>query len=301
MSICRFKGLCCSYEAIQKTAEFIQSRIKLNPTVGIICGSGLGKLANAVKNPQLIKYEDIPNFPRTNVVGHEGNLIFGTLGDKSVMVMQGRFHLYEGYGSEAVRVDLTLIHLKSQIIIPIRLMKILGVKTILLSNAAGGLNRNLKLGDLVIIKDHISFPGLALKNVLIGPNDERFGTRFVATSDAYDVKLRRAFQTIVQQQGHSNIVHEGVYAHVGGPTYESPAENRMLLLMGADVVGMSTVPEVIVARHAGIRVFAISLVTNVSVLSEETTEKANHQEVLDVANKRTETLSSLFTELIKQI
>ncbi|KAF5399529.1 Purine nucleoside phosphorylase I inosine and guanosine-specific [Paragonimus heterotremus] len=204
------------------------------------------------------------------------------------MVMQGRFHLYEGYGSEAI-------------IIPIQLMKILGVKTLLLSNAAGGLNRNLKLGDLVIIKDHISFPGLALKNVLIGPNDERFGTRFVATSDAYDLKLRRAFQTIVQQQGHSNIVHEGVYAHVGGPTYESPAENRMLMLIGADVVGMSTVPEVIVARHAGIQVFAISLVTNVSVLSEETTEKANHQEVLDVATKRTEILSNLFAELIKQI
>ncbi|KAA3677944.1 purine-nucleoside phosphorylase [Paragonimus westermani] len=287
MNIRRFKGLCCSYEAIQKTAEFIRSRTTLNPTVGIICGSGLGKLASAVKNPQLIKYEDIPNFPRTNVVGHEGNLIFGTLGGKSVMVMQGRFHLYEGYGNEAI-------------IIPIRLMKILGVETILVSNAAGGLNRNLKLGDLVIIRDHISFPGLALKNVLIGPNDERFGTRFVATSDAYDVKLRRAFQRIVQQQGHSNIVHEGVYVHVGGPTYESPAENRMLMLMGADVVGMSTVPEVIVARHAGIRVFAISLVTNVSVLSEETTEKANHQEVLDVATTRTELLSNLFTELIKQ-
>ncbi|KAF6771200.1 hypothetical protein AHF37_09594 [Paragonimus kellicotti] len=298
-----FKGLCSSYEAIQKTAEFIRSRVKLNPTVGIICGSGLGKLANALKNPQLIKYEDIPNFPRTNVVGHEGNLIFGTLGDKSVIVMQGRFHLYEGHSNEAVRfVDLSLIHLKHQIIIPIRLMKILGVETILLSNAAGGLNRNLKLGDLVIIKDHISFPGLALKNVLLDQMMKGlFGTRFVATSDAYDVKLRRAFQTIAQKQGHSNIVHEGVYAHVGGPTYESPAENRMLMLMGADVVGMSTVPEVVVARHAGIRIFAISLVTNVSVLSEETTEKANHQEVLDVASKRTETLSNLFTELIKQI
>ncbi|KAF8565255.1 hypothetical protein P879_04193 [Paragonimus westermani] len=302
MSVLRLKGLCCSYEAIQKIAEYIRSRTTLSPTVGIICGSGLGKLASAVKNPQLIKYEDIPNFPRTHVVGHEGNLIFGILGGKSVMVMQGRFHLYEGYGKEAVRfVGLSLIHLKPQIIIPIRLMKILGVETILVSNAAGGLNRNLKLGDLVIIKDHISLPGLALKNVLIGPNDDRFGTRFAATSDAYDVKLRRAFQRIVQQQGHSNIVHEGVYVHVGGPTYESPAENRMLMLMGADVVGMSTVPEVIVARHAGIRVFAISLVTNVSVLSEETTVKANHQEVLDVATTRTEILSNLFTELIRQI
>ncbi|KAF5395555.1 Purine nucleoside phosphorylase [Paragonimus heterotremus] len=218
------KNLCASYEAIQKTASFIEDRIKSKPTVGIICGSGLGKLASAVKNPQLIKYEDIPNFPCTNVIGHEGNLIFGELGGKSVMVMQGRFHLYEGYGEEAI-------------IIPIRLMKILGVDTLLVSNAAGGLNRNFKLGDLVIIKDHISLPGLTLKNILIGPNDERFGTRFVATSDAYDVKLRRAFQAIVQQQGHSKIVHEGVYVHIGGPTYESPAENRMLILMGADVVG----------------------------------------------------------------
>ncbi|KAF8564787.1 hypothetical protein P879_05831 [Paragonimus westermani] len=286
--ILRPKGLCCSHEAIQKTVDFIKERINLKPTVGIICGSGLGKLASAVKNPQLLKYEDIPNFPSTNVVGHEGNLVFGRLGGKSVVVMQGRFHLYEGCGEEAI-------------IIPIRVMKMLGVDTLLVSNAAGGLNRNLKLGDLVIIKDHISLPGLALKNVLIGPNDEHFGTRFVATSDAYDVKLRRAFQAVAQQQGHSKIVHEGVYIHVGGPTFESPAENRMLMSMGADVVGMSTVPEVIVARHAGIQVFAISLVTNVSVLSEESTQKANHEEVLQTAATRTGILGNLFMELIARI
>ncbi|KAF6777886.1 hypothetical protein AHF37_02633 [Paragonimus kellicotti] len=439
------ENLCASLEAIQKTADFIENRIRSKPTVGIICGSGLGKLANVVKNPQLLKYEDIPNFPCTHVIGHEGNLIFGELGGKTVVVMQGRFHLYEGYGGESIIIpirlmkilgvdtllvtnaagglnrnlklgDLVIIkdhislpglalknvligpndeqfgtrfvatsdsydvklrrafqaivqqqgyskivhegiyvhvggptyespaenrmlmlmgadvvvighegnlifgelggktvvvmqgrfHLYEgyggeSIIIPIRLMKILGVDTLLVTNAAGGLNRNLKLGDLVIIKDHISLPGLALKNVLIGPNDEQFGTRFVATSDSYDLKLRRAFQAIVQQQGYSKIVHEGIYVHVGGPTYESPAENRMLMLMGADVVGMSTAPEVVVARHAGIRVFAISLVTNISVLSEESTEKASHEEVLHTAATRTEILGNLFTELVAQI
>ncbi|KAA3681203.1 purine-nucleoside phosphorylase [Paragonimus westermani] len=219
MIILRPKSLCCSHEAIQKTADFIKERITLKPTI----------------------------------------------------------------------------------IIPIRVMKMLGVEALLVSNAAGGLNRKLKLGDMVIIKDHISLPGLALKNVLIGPNDEHFGTRFVPTSNAYDVKLRLAFQAVAQQQGHSRIVHEGIYGHVGGPTYESPAENRMLISMGADVVGMSTVPEVVVARHAGIRVFAVSLVTNISVLSEDSTEKANHEEVLQTAATRTAILGNLFTELIARI
>ncbi|VDP68429.1 unnamed protein product [Echinostoma caproni] len=181
------------------------------------------------------------------------------------------------------------------------MMKLLGVQTILVSNAAGGLNRQLKLGDFVIIKDHLSFPSLALQCVLVGPNDERFGPRFPATSNAYDKQLRSLMLQLAAEKGLSHLVHEGVYCFCGGPTYESPAEARMLSMLGGDVTGMSTVPEVIVARHCGIRVFAVSLVTNLVVLDSDATTTANHEEVLETAAKRATTLQDLFTEMIKRM
>ncbi|KAA3680737.1 purine-nucleoside phosphorylase [Paragonimus westermani] len=202
--------------------------------------------------------------------------------------MQGRFHQYEGLAN-------------CQIVLPIRVMKLLGVHTILISNAAGALNRQLKSGDFVIIKDHISLPALSLNNVLVGPNDEKFGPRFPATSDAYDVTLRKTLLQIAREKDVSELLHEGVYACCGGPTYESIAESRMLLMLGADVTGMSTVPEVLVARHCGIRVLAVSLVTNVVVMDYETKQLANHEEVLETATRRVSVLQELFTELIKRL
>ncbi|KER18584.1 hypothetical protein T265_15960, partial [Opisthorchis viverrini] len=264
-------GPCLNRKYVQQIVDFIRERITILPTVGIVCGSGFGKMASKMKNAQVLKYEDIPNFPRSTVVGHPGNLVFGEFGGKMVVVMQGRFHMYEGYERQHVSSTFQ-IYVFYQITIPIRVMKLLGVEILLLTNAAGGLNRSLKVGDLVCIKDHISFPGMSLNNVLVGPNDEDFGERFIAISDAYDSNLRSIFKKVVAEMNFSDVVKEGVYAHVGGPTYESPAECRMLLMIGADVVGMSTAPEVLVARHAGIRVFALSLVTNVSVLDEESKE-----------------------------
>lgn len=275
-------------EAIQEAVEYIRQRVTKHPTVGVICGSGLGGLADTLQKKIILKYEEIPNFPRSTVEGHAGNLVFGELGNKYVVLMQGRFHFYEGYSN-------------NEIIFPIRLMKLLGVQVLIVTNAAGGLNRTYKAGQIVIIKDHISFPGEALENVLIGPNDDNFGVRFPAMSDAYSSRLRKLFKSIVTASGYSRLVSEGIYAHVGGPTYETPAESRMLLLMGADVVGMSTVPEVAVAKHAGMEVFGLSLVTNMSALSEETTIKPNHKEVLEVAAASSKVLQELVGSLIMEM
>ncbi|GAA35173.2 purine nucleoside phosphorylase [Clonorchis sinensis] len=277
-----------NFEDVNAIAQFIKSKVDLTPEVGIICGSGLGKLADAVQNSKVLAYRDISGFPQSTVEGHKGNLVFGTMGDKKVVVMQGRFHPYEGYSNH-------------QIAIPIRVMKQLGVKTILASNAAGALNRQLKLGDLVMIKDHIYLPGLCLNNVLVGKNEDRFGPRFPAISDAYDPHLRLLFKQIAEEQHVSDAVQEGVYVFCGGPAYESIAECKMLLMMGADVTGMSTVPEVVVARHCGMKVFAVSLITNISVMDYGTKQAANHDEVLEVATKRTELLQRLFEELIKRM
>lgn len=277
-----------SKDVVNKIADFIKSKIRIQPTVCIICGSGLGKLADAVEGSVTLAYADIPNFPQSTVVGHKGNLVFGSIGNKKVVVMQGRFHPYEGYQS-------------SQIAIPIRVMKMLGVTTILVSNAAGGLNRRLRLGDFVIIKDHIDFASLALRNVLVGPNEDSFGPRFPALSDAYDSELRALMLKIAAEKGVSHLVHEGVYCFNGGPAYETIAECKMFLLLGGDVAGMSTVPEVIVARHCGMRVFGISLVTNISIMDYNIKHVANHQEVLETADMRAKTLQELFTELIKRM
>ncbi|KAF7255692.1 hypothetical protein EG68_07709 [Paragonimus skrjabini miyazakii] len=277
-----------SYENVENVVNFIRSKTDIRPSTGIICGSGLGKLADAVQGSTVLSYADISGFPKSSVTGHQGNFVFGTIGNKHVIVMQGRFHQYEGLTN-------------CQIVLPIRVMKLLGVHTILISNAAGGLNRQLKLGDFVVIKDHISLPALSLNNVLVGPNDEKFGPRFPATSDAYDINLRKTLLQIAREKNVSELLHEGVYACCGGPTYESIAESRMLLMFGADVTGMSTVPEVIVARHCGIRVLAVSLVTNMVVMDYETRQSANHEEVLETATRQASILQDLFTELIKRL
>nr|CAX70423.1 purine-nucleoside phosphorylase [Schistosoma japonicum] len=273
---------------VKKVADHIQKLTCIVPEVGIICGSGLGKLADGIKDKKIIPYKDIPNFPQTSVPGHSGNLVFGTISGRNVIVMQGRFHMYEGYN-------------KDEIALPIRVMKILGVKILMVSNVAGGLNRNLKCGDFVILKDHIYFPGLGLNNILVGPNQEEFGPRFPALSDAYNTELRKLALDVAKQNSFEDLVHEGVYVMNGGPCYETPAECKMLLQLGCDVVGMSTIPEVIIARHCGIKVFAVSLVTNISVLEVDTQVIANHEEVLETSAKRAELMQLWFEKIIAKL
>ncbi|KAF5892802.1 purine nucleoside phosphorylase-like, partial [Clarias magur] len=211
------------YEACKATADWLLEQAPVRPLVGIVCGSGLGSLAGMLKDQKVFMYTDIPNFPQSTVHGHAGRLVFGTLKGKPCVCMQGRFHLYEGYP----------IH---KITMPMRIFKLLGVQVVILTNAAGGLNQDYKVGDIMIIKDHINFPGFAGNNPLCGPNDDRFGTRFPCMSDAYDRHLRQLAQEVGAELGYSNFLKEGVYSVLGGPSFETIAECRMLNRMGADAV-----------------------------------------------------------------
>ena len=227
-----------------KAAEYIAGKLDgRTPFAGIVLGSGLGKLADKIENPIVIPYKDIPGFPVSTAIGHKGNFIAGNLGGKFVVAMQGRFHYYEGYSMEAVT-------------LPIRVMKVLGIRYLFVSNAAGGVNFDFKVGDLMVITDHISH----LPNPLIGPNMAEFGPRFPDMTRPYDPKLRRMAFEIAAGLGYS--LRSGVYFASSGPSYETPAEYKYYRLIGADAVGMSTIPEVVVARHSDIPVFGISVITN---------------------------------------
>lgn len=256
------------YDQVVEATAYIQSRSALKPDVGIILGSGLGDLAAEVRDATAIPYEEIPHFLRSTVAGHAGRLLIGQLENVPVVVMQGRFHFYEGYTIQA----LTL---------PVRVMCMLGAKTLIVTNAAGGLNSAYRPGDFMLIRDHINFLGLAGMNPLVGPNDERLGERFPALAKAYDAELRVLARTIAAQWPEITL-YEGVYAQVAGPSYETGSELKFLRIAGADAVGMSTAPEVIVARHMGMRVLGISLITNTA--TGDDTENVNHAEVLIAAD-----------------
>ncbi|XP_068196402.1 purine nucleoside phosphorylase-like [Antennarius striatus] len=277
-----------SYEDCQVAADWLRSKTDVRPTVGIVCGSGLGGLAKMLKDPQIFKYSDIPNFPQSTVHGHAGQLVFGTLKGKSCVCMQGRFHFYEGYPIQ-------------KITLPIRVFRLMGVETMIMTNAAGGLNQDYKVGDVMIIKDHINLPGFAGNNPLSGPNDERFGPRFPCMSDAYDRKMRQLTLDVASELGYSDFLREGVYCVLGGPSFETIAECRMLHQLGADAVGMSTVHEVIVARHAGMRCFALSLISNQAVMDYDSEQKANHAEVLETGKQRAEQLQNLVSNLVGRL
>ncbi len=251
------------------------------PETGIILGSGLGDLATHLEEALAIPYSNIPNFPISTVSGHKGNLVFGKLGGKQVVVMQGRFHYYEGYDMKEVT-------------FPVRVMKELGVKTLILSNAAGCVNPEFSVGDIMLIKDHVNmFP----ENPLRGPNDERLGTRFPDMSEAYSKRLRSKVKEIAE---HNDILlREGTYLGWQGPTYETPSEYRLVRLLGCDACGMSTVPEVIVARHAQMEVMAMSVITNCA-LGEEIA-KVSHKEVQEAARIAQKNMTHLVTELIKSL
>src|SRR3989440_13027877 len=255
------------YDQVLEAVQAIQTRTSLKPEVGVILGSGLGDLATEIAEPAIVPYADIPHFARSTVIGHAGRLIIGTLEDVPVVVMQGRFHLYEGYTLQV----LTL---------PVRVMRQLGGHTLIVTNAAGGVNALYRPGDFMLIRDHINMPGLAGANPLIGPNDQRFGERFPPLARAYDPALGALARSVAATQPETTL-HEGVYVMVTGPSYETGAELKFLHGIGADAVGMSTVPEVVVARHMRMRVLGLSLITN-SATGEET-EEVNHAEVLAVA------------------
>lgn len=254
------------YDQVSEAAAVIREKSALQPTVGIILGSGLGNLASEVQDVVAIPYGEIPHFLRSTVPGHAGRLLLGMLAGTPVVMMQGRFHFYEGYTLDA----LTL---------PVRVMHALGARALIVTNAAGGLNPAYRPGDFMLLRDHINMPGLAGVNPLRGPNDERLGERFPPMADAYDAALRKLARDVALPD---TTLHEGVYVMVGGPNFETKAELKFLRLIGADAVGMSTVPEVIVARHMGMRVLGISLITNAATGDES--EEVDHAGVLTTAS-----------------
>jgi purine-nucleoside phosphorylase len=268
-------------QEIEEAVRYIRSVYAGQPRVGIILGSGLGNLSREIKVELEIAYTDIPHFPVSTVEGHQGKLIFGTLSGKPVAVLSGRFHFYEGYTP-------------AQVVFPVRVLKYLGIETLLLSNAAGGMNANFRVGDLMIINDHISF---FVINPLLGKNESELGPRFPDMSEPYDKTLIKKAKGIAAQL--KIPVHEGVYAGVTGPTFETRAEYKFLHIAGGDAVGMSTVQEVIAARHTGMSVFAMSVITDLGIRKEENI--ITHEEVLAAAAAAEPKLTALFSGLIAEL
>jgi purine-nucleoside phosphorylase len=264
-------------EKIIETTEFLKSKGINNPDIGIILGTGLGELASKIGRPIEIDYSDIPNFPVSTVEGHAGKLIFGEFGGKKIIAMKGRFHNYEGYGHE-------------QVALPVRVLKFLGIKCLFLSNAAGGVNPSFRIGDIMVITDHINL----LPNPLIGPNDDRIGTRFPDMGEAYDKDLINKAMQIAEE---NNIrIHKGVYLATSGPTFETPAEYKYFRIIGADAVGMSTTPEVIIARHMNLKCFAVSVITDLGV--EGKIEYTTHESVQFEAAKTESRIATIMTKII---
>ena len=270
-------------EKINHAARYVKSCIGEEvPKIGIVLGSGLGRLAEQIKDPVVIPYKEVPEFPMSTAVGHKGNFIYGDLGGKKVIAMQGRLHFYEGYPMELVTLG-------------IRVMKVLGIEYLFVSNAAGGTNIEYHVGDLVIIKDHINM----MPNPLIGPNMAEFGPRFPDMTCAYDLELQNLAEKLGIQMGIN--LKKGVYFGSTGPTYETPAEIRFFREVGADLVGMSTIPEVIVARHCGIRVFGMSVVTNEANSRNVPRNFNDGDDVVKQAGIAAEQMSELFRRMIEAL
>jgi purine-nucleoside phosphorylase len=267
-------------EKINKTTEFLRSKGVLNPDAGIILGTGLGGLTAKIENRIEIDYKEIPNFPVSTVEGHDGKLIYGDFGKRKIVAMKGRFHYYEGYGHD-------------QVALPVRVLKYLGIKCLFLSNAAGGVNPAFRIGDIMIITDHINL----LPNPLIGQNDDRIGPRFPDMGEAYDSYLIRKAALIADEL--KIRIHKGVYLSTSGPTFETPAEYRYFRTIGADAVGMSTTPEVIIARHMSLPCFAVSIITDLGV--EGKIEYTTHESVLREAARTEERMTALMTEMISTL
>ena len=267
-------------QKIQETAQWIKAHTQLAPETAIVLGTGLGRLASEIEVVDAFPYSEIPNFPVSTVEGHSGRLLFGRLGGKEVMALEGRFHYYEGYTMKEVT-------------FPVRVMHELGIKTLFVSNAAGGMNPDFEIGDLMLITDHINFMP---EHPLHGPNFPT-GPRFPDMSEAYNRELLNMARAIAAEKGIRTV--EGVYIATQGPTYETPAEYKMFRILGADAVGMSTVPEVIVARHCGIRVFGISIITDLGV--EGKIVEVSHEEVQRAANAVQPLMADIFREMIRRM
>lgn len=266
------------YEKIQETVKYLQEKGITKPDFGIVLGTGLGGLVNIMEIAIKLSYHEIPNFPVSTVTGHSGTLIYGTLGNKTILAMQGRFHFYEGWEMDEVT-------------FPIRVMKFLGVENLIVSNASGGVNPNFKVGDIMLITDHIN---MMPKHPLRGKNDERFGPRFVDMHEPYSLKMIAFMENIAKQ---NNIkIQKGIYLALQGPTFETPAEYKMVKLMGADAVGMSTVPEVIVAKHMGMQCFGLSVITDLGV--EGQVEEVSHEAVQKAALASEKIISTLMADFI---
>ena len=268
-------------EKILETVDFIKSKVNgFEPEVGIVLGSGLGGLVDAIDIQYTIPYKDIPNFPVSTVQGHESKLVFGMLSGRKVVMMQGRFHYYEGYST-------------NEVTFPIRVLKYLGIKLLVLSNASGGINPDFRVSDIMIITDHINL----LPNPLIGKNDDRIGTRFPELSEAYN-KNAIAMADKIANELNIKLQH-GVYVGDTGPTYETPAEYNYYRVIGGDCVGMSTVPEVIVARHCGLPVFAMSVITDLG--GKDIAVQVTHEEVINAANVAAPKMSAILKEMLKRL
>jgi purine-nucleoside phosphorylase len=266
------------WNKVQETVQFLKEKTNYTPDYGIILGSGLGTFTQDINIEFTIPYSEIPNFPVSTVQGHKGALVFGKIGNKSVVAMQGRFHFYEGYDMKTVT-------------FPVRVMKYLGVQNLIVSNASGGVNPTYKVGDVVVIKDHINlFPDHPLR----GANDERFGPRFVNMSEPYSRSMMQKAKEIAQQNAIE--LKDGIYLGLQGPTFETLAEYKMVKILGADCVGMSTVPEVIVARHMEVDCLGISVITDMG--DEENIDEVNHDEVLEAARKAEPHVRKLIKEFI---
>ncbi len=266
------------WEKVAETVEFIQKIVNYTPDYGVILGSGLGGFVNDIEVEHKLAYKDIPNFPISTVEGHEGALLFGSIGNKKVMAMQGRFHFYEGYDMK-------------QVTFPVRVMKQLGINKLVVSNASGGVNPSFKVGDVMLITDHVN---MMPEHPLRGSNDVRFGPRFVNMSEPYSKNMNANVRAIAKE---NNIdLKEGVYLALQGPTFETLAEYRMVKAVGADCVGMSTVPEVIVAKHMNMDCIGVSIITDMG--DEENIEEVSHQEVLEAAKKAEPIVRKLIKEFI---
>ena len=267
-------------EKIKQAASFIREKGVGEIEIGLILGSGLGELGDEVENAIQIPYETIPNFPTSTVEGHAGQLVYGTLGGKKVLAMQGRFHYYESYSLEMVT-------------FPVRVMKALGIHSVIVTNAAGGLNLDFTPGELMLITDQINFTGV---NPLIGPNDNEMGVRFTDMSQAYDKEYQEIVRNVAKEMNLD--LKEGVYMGFTGPTYETPAEIKMARVIGADAVGMSTVPEVILARHSGLRVIGVSCITNLAAGMQAS---LNHAEVVETTERVKESFKTLVKNILASI
>jgi purine-nucleoside phosphorylase len=273
-------------EEYEAAANYVRGRTRHEPRIGLILGSGLNPLAQAVEGADTIPYEDVPHFPEPTVEGHVGRLVLGQLEGTPVIVMQGRVHFYEGYPMP-------------QVVFPVRVMQVMGIEMLIVTNAAGGLNPDFRPGDLMLIADHLNLLGMTGNNPLFGPNDPTLGPRFPDMSQAYDPDLRRIAREVARE--NDLPLHEGVYVALSGPSFETPADIRFLRLIGADAVGMSTVPEVTVAHHGGIRVMGVSGISNVALAEPVPGQEASHEEVLAAGQQIVPRLTTLVRGVLARL